>query len=107
MTAEVVEIITRLIFAIVCLGLLFLLGHIKEALITKIKNGQASEVDLLIADFVAAAEQELKKNDPTGEKRKQYVIDCLLSLGILITKEIDARIEAAVFRQNLEIKAVE
>lgn len=106
MTPELVEIITRAIFALVCLGFLLLLGRIKEALNTKINGGQASELDLLIADFVAAAQQLLAESDPDGTKRKQYVIDCLMAVGIAITTEIDARIEAAVFRQKLQIKAV-
>lgn len=107
MTPELVQLITRAIFALVGLGLLLLLRHIKAALVSKADAGLVSELDLLIADFVAAAEQLLKQDDPDGSKRKQYVIDCLMAIGVAITDEIDARIEAAVFRQNLEIMAVQ
>lgn len=107
MTPELVELITRAVFALVCIGFLVILAKIKESLAIKAKSGQISDLDLLIADFVDAAQQLLKESDPDGSKRKQYVIDCLMAIGVAITDEIDARIEAAVFRQNLEIKAVE
>ncbi len=107
MSPELVQLITRAVFALVCIGFLFLLKSIKEYLAVKAKNGQITALDLLIADFVAAAQQLLKESDPDGTKRKQYVIDCLMAIGVAITDEIDARIEAAVFRQKLEIKAVQ
>lgn len=104
MSPELVELITRAVFALVCIGFLFLLRSIKDYLAVKAENGQITGLDLLIADFVDAAQQLLKESDPDGSKRKQYVIDCLMAIGVAITDEIDARIEAAVFRQKLEIR---
>ena len=107
MDFDLVQLITRAVFTLLGFGLLVLLKHIKAALDAKVEAGKAGELDLLIADFVAAAEQLLKQDDPDGSKRKQYVTDCLMAIGIAITDEINARIEAAVFRQNLEIRAVQ
>ena len=68
---------------------------------TKVEAQQASELDRLIYDFVAAAEQQLKADDPDGTKRKAYVVEQLNAVGIAISQEINARIEAAVYEINL------
>lgn len=50
----------------------------------------------MVKTFVEAAEQTLKDKDPTGEKRKQYVINSLKSLDIDYNDYVDALIEQAV-----------
>ena len=97
---ELIELITRAIFALLALGCLWFFGHVKNALQAKVEQGQASELDILIKEFVAAAEQTLKEKDPTGKLRKRYVEECLTEIGIVITNEINARIEAAVYELN-------
>ena len=50
----------------------------------------------LVKTFVEAAEQMLKEQDPTGEKRKQYVVEQLQLLNVEITNYINALIEQEV-----------
>lgn len=107
MNPDLIYVLTRLTFALLALAFLIIFQRVQLSIEEKAKSGQATDLDLIIDDFVAAAEQLLRKDDPDGSKRKQYVIDCLTELGIIITNEIDARIEGSVFRQNLRIKAAQ
>jgi len=103
---EIMDLIVKAIFGLLALGGVWLVGYVKNALKEKVEAGQASELDRLIYDFVAAAEQQLKKSDPTGQYRKQYVVDMLTALGIEVNAEINARIEAAVYSINMGEKAL-
>lgn len=58
------------------------------------------ELKRTVEIFVKAAEQMLKEEDPTGEKRKQFVIDKLTEMGIKHSALIDALIEACVHELN-------
>ena len=49
-----------------------------------------------ILTFVEAADQMLKEQDPTGEARKQYVVDSLNSMDIEVDEYVNALIEQAV-----------
>lgn len=101
MNSEIIELIVKALFGLLAIGGLWLVGFIKEVLKTKVEAQQASELDRLIYDFVAAAEQQLKQDDPDGTKRKAYVVEQLNAVGIAISQEINARIEAAVYEINL------
>lgn len=101
MTQEIIELIVKALFGLLALGGLWLVSFIKDELAAKISAQQASELDRLIYDFVAAAEQQLKEEDPDGSKRKAYVVEQLNAVGIAISQEINARIEAAVYEINL------
>ena len=99
--SEIIDLAVKALFGILALGGIWLVGFVKEVLKTKVEAQQASELDRLIYDFVAAAEQQLKADDPDGSKRKAYVVEQLNAVGIAISQEINARIEAAVYEINL------
>ena len=101
MQQEIIELIVKALFGLLAIGGIWLVGYVKDVLKTKISAHQASELDRLIYDFVAAAEQQLKQDDPDGTKRKAYVVEQLNAVGIAISQEINARIEAAVYEINL------
>lgn len=104
MTPEIMDLAVKAILGVLALMGIWLVGWLKDALKARINAEQANELDRLIYDFVAAAEQQLKEKDPTGKLRKQYVTENLMELGFAISKEINARIEAAVYGINLEQK---
>ena len=104
MTPEIMDLVVKGILGVLALLGIWLVGWIKDALKAHIESEQADELDRLIYDFVAAAEQVLKAKDPTGKLRKQYVTEQLAALGFAVNQEINARIEAAVYGINLEQK---
>lgn len=84
--------------------LYFAYGKLKAYIETQkayVKNEDARK---LIESFVEAAEQLLKMDDPTGQKRKEYVISMLKEIGAEIDAGLDAEIEAAVYRLNHDIQ---
>ena len=54
---------------------------------------------------VQAAEQLF--GPKTGQQKKQYVVDLLTDLGIVVTDKVDAMIEAAVGELNIKLAEVE
>lgn len=100
--------ILTILMELLSFGLLALVGWAVPKICQwlNIKNSDAitQEVMNLIGVFVNAAEQLLKEEDPTGEKRKQYVIEHLQALGYEITDVMLAMIENKVFELNLETK---
>lgn len=57
-------------------------------------------IQTLVKSFVEAAEQLFHDDDPTGEKRNQFVRDQLAELGIEVTQVIINMIEGAVWEVN-------
>lgn len=104
MTPEIMELAVKAILGILGLLGIWLIGWIKDYLKARVETEQAAELDRLIYDFVACAEQTLKKNDPSGRLRKQYVTEQLMALGFAISQEVNARIEAAVYGINIEAR---
>lgn len=102
--SEIIELTIKAIFGLLAIGGIWLISYAQAALKAKVDAEQASELDRLIYDFVACAEQTLKKEDPTGKLRKQYVVENLNALGFAINQEINARIEAAVYGINIEAR---
>lgn len=102
MTVDITELLANIIISLLGMVGLWLLGYVRNWLKARTEAAQATQLDQLIYDIVAAAEQTLKESDPTGEIRKQYVVDLLEQLGFVIDKELHARIEAAVYAVNLE-----
>lgn len=100
MEQQIVEIVVQIIIALLGLGGLYLIGCLKKWLANREDEQELTVVDTLINQLVGAAEQMLKADDPTGEKRKQYVVDGLAQLGYTLTDIFNAKIEAAVFRLN-------
>lgn len=68
-----------------------------DAAIDKVKN---EKIRTLCRSFARAAEQLLKADDPTGEKRYAYVIEQLERLDIVVTEAIMAMIEGEVWEIN-------
>ena len=75
----------------------YILPKFKAYLSAKLSAEQRDELDRLVNAFVEAAEQTLRADDPTGVKRKEYVVKQLKALNYEITDELDALIEAAVY----------
>lgn len=90
----ILEIVVK-VLAVVITG--YLIPKLKAYLSARLNAEQQAELDRLIRAFVEAAEQTLKAEDPTGEKRKAYVVQQLQALNYEITSELDALIEAAVY----------
>ena len=103
MTDTIINLIVEIIFALFVVGCLYFLGLAGKRLQAEIEDGDATQFEKIIYKFVRAAEQMLKKDDPDGTKRKEYVIDRLRELGVEITNELEALIEAAVYDLNIEI----
>lgn len=104
MTEQIINLIAQIVIAVVGLGVLTLISRARKALKKKTEEADATALDKLIYELVAAAEQQLKKDDPSGFARKQYVVDLLEQLGYAVNAELNARIEAAVFDLNLAQK---
>lgn len=91
----------------VIVALIGLMGAILTAVIVPLVRSKTTEkqrdnINTVITAAVWAAEQVLKRDDPTGEIRKQYVVDYLLGKGIkLDLVDLDVMIEAAVKELNL------
>ena len=102
MTIDMTELLANIIISLLGMVGLWLLGYVRNWLKARTEAEQATQLDQLIYDIVAAAEQTLKASDPDGSIRKQYVVDLLTQLGFKVDKELHARIEAAVYAVNLE-----
>lgn len=104
---EYIEIITKVIIPILGAILMYIVvPFIKKTVIpyinSKTTEAQRNMVYAIVLEIVAAAEQMLKDKDPTGEKRKQYVLDRLKNKGIDINMdELNDMIESAVLEINI------
>ena len=104
MTPEIMDLVVKAVFGILGLLGIWLVGWVKDALKARVEAEQKAELIERVYNFVAAADQMLKESDPDGSKRKGYVTENLMKLGIVITEEVNAIIEAAVFGINIEQK---
>lgn len=98
---EIIKLIIQILVGIAALAVTYIMPKIRAWITEKIGAENMAKLDGYITEFVAAAEQMLKADDPTGEKRLQYVIDQLTKLGYTVTDEIRAAIESKVFEINL------
>ena len=99
---EIIAIVF-LVFSLVFIALFaYLVPKIKAWLDAKIGSEGTAKVLLLIENFVTAADQLYKADDPTGVIRKKYVEDQLKALGYAITDELNGFIESAVKKCNKE-----
>ena len=99
---NLIDIIAKLIAALLAIGVAWVLGKAKEYLTVKAEATGNDDLVRLVEQFCAAAEQQLKADDPTGEKRKDYVYHLLREANVEITEIVDAMIEAAVYSINTE-----
>lgn len=96
----IIELIGKIIAALFVGLTYYALRKLTEYLEAQKESIKNKDLLLLIDSFVEAAEQLYKLNDPTGEKRKQYVEQQLMALGYAITEQVEAYIEASVFEVN-------
>lgn len=97
---NILMIVVRVAAALLVGALVWLVYKLKEFVNSKIKDIEDSKLRDLVETFVNAAEQLLKDEDPTGEKRKEYVVNQLHLLEIEVTGLVNAMIEEEVFRLN-------
>lgn len=71
----------------------------------KLTDAQVARIWEWVCISVQAAEQLF--GPKTGEQKKQYVVDFLSGLGIVVTDRVDAMIEAAVGELNIRLAEVE
>lgn len=92
------EVILEVLFrvSIVIIITLFL-PKLAKYLETLTADREKNKLIEIINTLVYAADQKLKREDPTGEKRKDYVIRELNKLGIEYSSFIDALVEESVF----------
>ena len=103
---EIIAIVGKVLAAAVVALFAYLVPKIKTLLEAKIGSEGTAKVLLLIENFVTAADQLYKADDPTddptGVIRKKYVEDQLKALGYAITDELNGFIESAVKKCNKE-----
>ena len=99
---QILEIVGKLLGAALVVLAVYLTPKIKEWLNEKIGETSTNHIIVLIENFVTAADQLFKSEDPTGEIRNEYVKDQLTKLGYVITDEINSFIESAVKKCNKE-----
>lgn len=101
---EIIDIIIKVLAALLALGAGWLGKYLVSWLKTKLSVTQAEKLDLFIAELVAAAEQLYKEDDPSGFIRLDYVKKMLTEAGYEVTDAVRALIEAKVFEVNLASK---
>lgn len=98
---EILEIIARILGALLACGLIYFLPKIDSYLKEKLDEERAAKLKRIVSELVEAAEQLYKKDDPDGSIRKQYVEEQLKALGYQLTEYINALLESAVLNLNL------
>lgn len=98
---EIINILVKLIGAGLAGLLIYLCSKIKTWLTGEISRIKDERLRGLVISFAESAEQTLKANDPTGEKRMEYVKALLEEAGIEINDIVKSLIEAAVYNINL------
>lgn len=82
---------------VLALALVILTRYAVPYLKATLKAKDKEELALLIEDLVAAAEQVFSESGK-GKEKKQYVVEALLTAGHDVDHEVNAMIEAAVYR---------
>jgi hypothetical protein len=99
-TDEILNYAVKL-FAMLLMALISLLiKKLQSYLTEKATENNAAELAQLITDFVAAAEQTLKADDPDGSKRLAYVEKLISAAGYELTDVVRSKIESAVYALN-------
>ncbi len=98
------EIIGKLLAAFV-VGLLAYLTPKAKAWLEAHTDAAAQEnIRRLVRSFARAAEQLYHDQDPSGEKRQQFVQEQLRAMGVAVTEAVINMIEGAVWEINTENK---
>lgn len=93
---NVLAIMAKLIAAVFAGCVVYLVPKVREFLNEKIGTENAKAVESAVKVLVEAAEELLKDEDPTGEKRKSYVLEQVAALGIECDGYVNALIESFV-----------
>lgn len=89
------EILTIILKAIVTLAVFYLSTLAGRYINAKAEEKEDSMLEKVVTEFVVSAQQLL--GSETGEKRKEYVVQNLIGLGIELTDKVNALIESKVF----------
>lgn len=95
---QIIDIIIKLLAAVLVYAGICLAKKACDFIKSKMSAEDAAKLDLFITELTEAADQMLKKDDPDGTMRYDYVVDMLIDAGYEITEIIKAKIESAVFR---------
>ena len=94
LTETITPLLADALVSLLSLALMWLISWAVKKLKAEAEAEDATRLEVVIYNLVAAAEQVLKKDDPTGHLRTQ--------LGYEVNKEVLAQIEAAVWAVNVE-----
>ncbi|GEM_PF-1659936 len=96
------EGLIKIIVALIGLLGAIITGVVVPYIRTKTTKEQRDNLYNIIKIAVQAADQLLKLTDPTGENRKQYVLNYLNNIGLKVNSEdLETMIESAVNELNL------
>lgn len=101
---EIYEIIGKILATFFVACVVYLSPKVKNWLESNTDKATTDAIVTLVNSFAQAAEQLLHDNDPTGEKRMQYVEEALSDIGVVIDDQIISIIEGAVWKINNENK---
>lgn len=101
---DIYEIIGKILATFFVACVVYLAPKIKHWLESNTDKATTDAIVTLVNSFAQAAEQLLHDDDPTGEKRKEYVTEHLEEAGVVVTNEIVSMIEGAVWNINTENK---
>lgn len=101
---EIYEILGKILAAFFVACVVYLSPKFKEWLKINTDKDTLESILKLVNSFAQAAEQLLHDEDPTGEKRQEYVQKRLEESGVVITDEIISMIEGAVWSINNQNK---
>lgn len=97
------------VYIVLAIGAMLAIGAVVTVLVMwykgKLTDAQVARIWEWVCIAVQAAEQLF--GPKTGEQKKQYVVELLTDLGIVVTDKVDAMIEAAVGELNLKLAEVE
>ena len=97
---NIIDIIAKVIAALIFIGAAWLWGKVKNYMTVKAKATGNDDLVQLVQQFCNAAEQQYKAGMLTADERKAYVFELLQDADIEVTEIVDALIEAAVYRIN-------
>ena len=98
------DIIGKLLAAALVALLAYLTPKVKAWLAVNVSRNDQEKIGQLVRAFVRAAEQLMHDDDPTGEKRNQFVREQLAALGVELTEAVLNMIESEVWLVNTETK---
>ena len=101
---EILEIVVQLLAAVAAALLAWAAPRLRAWLIARTDREAAEQIFALAGIFAQAAEQLWREEDPTGEKRMQYVTERLEELGVEVTEAVVAMVESTVWSINATSK---